>query len=82
MSGVHHHHLADLSLDEAVKQSIGDIDRVLLEAVGEVNCLLDGRVSRLAEGTIQNALVQKVREQKRCQEGMKGLGKGAGQEVR
>ena len=82
MSGVHHHHLADLSLDEAVKQSIGDIDRVFLEAVGEVNCLLDGRVSRLAEGTIQNALVQKVREQKRCQEGMKGLGKCAGQEVR
>lgn len=72
LSGVHHHHLADLPLNEAVKQSIGDIDCVFLEAVGEVNCLLDGRVSRLAEGASQDALVHKVREQKRGQQGMKG----------
>ena len=44
MSGVDHDHLADLPLDEAVQQGVGHIDGVLLEAVGEVDCLLDGRV--------------------------------------
>ena len=65
MPGVDHDHLADLPLDEAVQQGVGYVDGVLLEAVGEVDCLLDGRVSRLAQGTGQDALVQEVWEQER-----------------
>ena len=65
MPGVDHDHLADLPLDEAVQQGVGDVDGVLLEAVGEVDCLLDGRIGRLAKGTRQDALVQEVREQER-----------------